>query len=182
MNATDSPQPLSIAELQRLFQFTDADLNANRQGRYSRGQHRLLLPGLGLLAAASVALLSWPIQQEIGRALGFLGGLCIGSLDLVALLAAIAGLAALWNTWRESRVTPIQGYRGYIDVVQDRTRDRDGLEMAQYALQSDAFRIVIDSGAAQQFVPGVYDVYYVPRYVAERDKLFSMEPIADTVE
>jgi hypothetical protein len=164
-----SKQALSIAELQEIFGFTNADLLANREGRYAFGQHRLLATGIGLLVFAIVVLLTWPIQREAGRILGFIGGLCFGGLDLIALLAGVSALGALWNSAQESRQTPLQRYSGAVTLHQSKDES--------WALVSDAFRIPIDASAAEKFIEGDYIVYYVPKFVNDRDNLFSIEPV-----
>lgn len=175
ISSTDSSAPqdapaaaLSLPELQEIFSFSNADLLANRNGAYSFGQHRLISTGIGLTAFAVLVLFTWPVQREAGRVLGIFGGLCFGVLDLVALMAGVAGLGALWNTLRESRQSPLRRYSGAVTVVQNRDDT--------YALVSEAFTIPIAQEAAERFIDGEYTVYYVPKFVNDRDNLFSIEP------
>jgi len=160
--------PLSLPELQALFGFSNADLLANRAGNYSFGQHRLVTTGIAFIAFAFIVLLTWPIQREAGRILGVIGGLCFGSLDLVALLAFVAGVGALWNTARESKQSPLATFTGYVALQQNKDES--------YALTSDAFIIPVSVEVAEGFRSEEYTVYYVPKFVGDRDNLFSIEP------
>ncbi len=160
--------PLSLPELQVLFGFSNPDLLANRAGNYSFGQHRLVTTGIAFIAFAFIVLLTWPIQREAGRILGVIGGLCFGGLDLVALLAFVAGVGALWNTAREGKQSPLATFTGYISLQQNKDES--------YALMSDAFTIPVSAEAAEGFRPAEYTVYYVPKFVNDRDNLFSIEP------
>jgi hypothetical protein len=167
--STTEQQALTIEGLQEIFGFSGADLLANRDGRYSFGQHRLISTAILMLVFAVLVLFTWPIQREAGRVLGFIGGICFGLLDLVALIAGVSGVAALWNTARESRQTPIQTYRGWVGLQQNKDES--------WALVSDAFTIPIETEAAERFIEGEYQVYYVPKFVNDRDNLFSIEPV-----
>ncbi len=161
--------PLSIEDLQQIFGFSGADLLANREGRYSFGQHRLVSTGIVLLGFAFVIFLTLPFQSEAGRIFGIFGGMCFGLLDLVGLLAGVSGAAALWNTTQESRQTPLSTYVGYVGLKQNKDES--------WHLVSDEFDIQIETDAAEQFVEGEYKVYYVRKFVNDRDNLFSIEPV-----
>lgn len=161
------PHHLSIADLQSIFDFSDADLLANRRGHYSGAQHRLRGAALALLAIALLVVLSLPIQCEIGLVLGWVAAPCFAGAGAIGLLAGFAGLAAVWNTLRESVTTPVVKYSGFVKLLQ---------QGDQYFLQSDDFSISIEPDRAEQFIEGHYDVYYVPNYVADRARLFSIEP------
>lgn len=163
-----TPATLSIGALQDIFGFTSADLIANRQGSYSFGQHRLVSTGIGLCVFAVLVVFTWPFQREAGRIFGIFGGLCFGALDLVALMAGVAGLGALWNTLRESRQSPLQTFTGLVRVQQNKDES--------FALTSEAFNIPLEQEAAERFVEGVYTVYFIPKFVNDRDNLFSIEP------
>ncbi len=166
----ESPLPrfLNVAELQAIFHFTESDLLANRRGRYSMEQHRLRGTAVALLGVALLAVLSVPIQREIGRAVGFVAAPCFAVIGIVGLLAGLSGLAAAWNTLREGVTAPVVQYSGLVSTQQ---------QGDAYFLHSDAFSITIDSDTAEQFIDGDYHVYYVPNYVADRPRLFSIEPV-----
>lgn len=173
MSDRESVQALGIAELQDLFGFSDADLIANRNGKYSFGQHRLLNTAIILLVFAVIVALTWPIQREAGRILGVVGGLCFGTLDLLGLMAAVAGIGALWNTSQESRKTPLSSFKGYVTLQQGKDE--------RWTLVSDGFSIPIEAEAAERFIEGDYKVYFVPKFINERDNLFSIEPLHEPI-
>ncbi len=168
MSDSSQVDMLSVAELQDIFHFTDADLNANQNGQYSAAQHRLRGTALVLIGVFVLMLLSLPLQREVGRILGWVAAPCFAVVGVVGLLAGITGAAAAWSTLRESSSAPIVKYTGFV-AVQKRGD--------AYSLESDAFSITLEPDMADQFVEGDYQVYYVPNYVADRARLFSIEPI-----
>ncbi len=158
---------LTTADLQAIFKFSEADLLANRRGQYSGAQHRLRGVAVGLIGVCILVILSVPIQQSVGDALGWVAAPCFAGIGLAGLLAGISGLAAAWSTLREGVTAPIVKYSGHVNARQ---------QGDAAFLESDAFKITIDSEAAEQFSAGDYIVYYVPNYVADRARLFSIEP------
>jgi hypothetical protein len=169
INDITENRTLTIDELQEIFGFSAADILANREGRYSFGQHRLISTGIVLLAVAGVVILTLPFQSEAGRIFGVFGGMCFGILDLLGLMAGVSGLAAIWNTTLESRQTPLSTYVGYVTLRQNKDES--------WNLTSDAFTVPIEADAAEKFIEGEYKVYYVPKFVNDRDNLFSIEPV-----
>lgn len=164
------PRYLNVAELESIFHFNEADLVANRRERYSAAQHRLRGTAVVLIGTFVLMLLSLPIQREVGRIFGWVAAPCFAVAGVVGLLAGIAGAAAAWNTLREGATAPVVQYTGYVGV---------GHRGDAYFLESDSFSIGIEQAAAEQFVEGSYHVYYVPNYVADRARLFSIEPALD---
>ena len=161
---------LTIPELQSLFHFSTADLAANRRGRYSAAQHRLRGTAVTLLAVCGLAILSIPIQRELGRAIGWVAAPCFAVVGLVGILSGLFGIAAVWNTLREGATAPIAKYTGFVSLREDGEH---------CALIGDALSITVQElvpDDAERFIPGSYDVYYVPNYVADRARLFSIEP------
>jgi hypothetical protein len=169
----DPKTSLTLDELADIFQFTPSDLLANRAGRYSMGQHRILIPSLLMVGFAVLVAFTLPLQRELGRVLGIFGAMCAGGVDLLAVLAAFAGIGGLINSSRESRETPLVTFTGYVDLK--KTTEPKTLEES-WALISTAFEIPIETEAAERFIPADYTVYYVPKFVNDRDNLFSIEP------
>jgi hypothetical protein len=164
--ADGQPHDLNIGELGEIFDFDEADLFANRQLRYSARQHRLRGAAIGLLMVAALAVISIPAQVAIGNVLGWVAAPCFAVVGVIGILAAVGGIASVWNTIREGVVTPVQRYQGQVAI-----QKRGG----QFYLESEAFSIGVEPDAADRFIAGEYIAYYVPNYVADRTKLFSIE-------
>ncbi len=160
------PHFLSIGELGAIFDFDEDDLLANRNLRYSGRQHRLRGAAFALLLIAALAVISLPVQITIGNVLGWVAAPCFAVIGVIGMLAAVGGVASVWNTLREGVATPVKRHMGYVEIQK---------RGSQFFLESEVFSIVVEPEIADRFIAGNYIAYYVPNYVADRAKLFSIE-------
>lgn len=182
MQVADYTFGMDEHRLQKLFRFTHADLQANRQGRLSPAQQKRLdaearaeqrsardsagiLFVIALLGLAFGLILSWFAPTLLSR-IFFLGLLC-------TLWPAAWG----WRGWKIlseasalSQARQVQTARGRVHIR--READPDG--GAEYILQVDGREFDVEQDPTRGLVAGTdYAVYFL----AATEQVLSIEPM-----